>query len=314
MTRTRRGRAGWSAARLPTARRDLVRTLDEATARMARVSPDDSLTASEIADGLADFSRLRRVLTVGDMYWVASAMGAAALDASHDVPEISYTDAPGPLGLMAFESPLPPLDTRGYGAEPEVRGDIPLDAIAWQAGHDHIDVDLLVRTRHLPTPPPTGGSADALFPLAHFASRLPVSLDAEPVLLTEQSVTHDRSWTHILALLSAAWVMMMTPTVATRTTLDTSTGRTSPAEPGALQGRESVTIIDLRPLRHLTDPDAVGSGRTLRTRHLVRGHWTHQPHGPGGQLRRLQWVASYVRGPEGAPWRTTSDTVYAWRR
>lgn len=29
---------------------------------------------------------------------------------------------------------------------------------------------------------------------------------------------------------------------------------------------------------------------------LVRGHWTHQPHGPGGALRRLQWRQPHWRG------------------
>lgn len=29
---------------------------------------------------------------------------------------------------------------------------------------------------------------------------------------------------------------------------------------------------------------------------LVRGHWTHQPYGPGAQLRRLQWIQPYWRG------------------
>lgn len=54
-------------------------------------------------------------------------------------------------------------------------------------------------------------------------------------------------------------------------------------------------------------------GRRLTTRHVVRGHWTHQPHGPGRQLRRLQWIASYTRGPEGAPL-VERDAVYIWRR
>ena len=46
----------------------------------------------------------------------------------------------------------------------------------------------------------------------------------------------------------------------------------------------------------------------LTTRHVVRGHWTHQPYGPKRQLRRLQWVAPFIRGPQEAPFVGT-DTV-----
>ena len=33
----------------------------------------------------------------------------------------------------------------------------------------------------------------------------------------------------------------------------------------------------------------------------MRGHWTHQPYGPKRSLRRLQWVAPFIRGPQEAP-------------
>ena len=69
---------------------------------------------------------------------------------------------------------------------------------------------------------------------------------------------------------------------------------------------------DMRPMRQVhttTDP----TGRRLTTRHVVRGHWTHQPYGPARSLRRLQWVAPFIRGPEGAPFVGT-DTVTVWRR
>ena len=40
---------------------------------------------------------------------------------------------------------------------------------------------------------------------------------------------------------------------------------------------------------------------TPRVQWIVRGHWTHQPHGPGRALRRLQWIEPYWKGHEGAP-------------
>ena len=40
---------------------------------------------------------------------------------------------------------------------------------------------------------------------------------------------------------------------------------------------------------------------TLTVRQEVSGHFRLQPHGPGSTLRRLIWVAAYVRGPEDGP-------------
>jgi hypothetical protein len=38
-------------------------------------------------------------------------------------------------------------------------------------------------------------------------------------------------------------------------------------------------------------------GRKLGRRTEVRGHFRLQPHGPGGSLRRLKWIAPHMRGP-----------------
>jgi hypothetical protein len=40
-----------------------------------------------------------------------------------------------------------------------------------------------------------------------------------------------------------------------------------------------------------------GRGRALGRRTEVRGHFRLQPHGPGGSLRRLQWILPHMRGP-----------------
>ena len=87
-------------------------------------------------------------------------------------------------------------------------------------------------------------------------------------------------------------------------------GRGDPADSG-------VTVIDLHPhRRRLITPDKPdddgGPRRRLTTRHVVRGHWTHQPHGPAKSLRRLQWVDDYIRGPQDAPLSTRTH-VWAWR-
>lgn len=45
-----------------------------------------------------------------------------------------------------------------------------------------------------------------------------------------------------------------------------------------------------------------GRRSALRSvRWLVRGHWTHQAHGPEHSLRRLQWIEPYWKGADDAP-------------
>jgi hypothetical protein len=44
---------------------------------------------------------------------------------------------------------------------------------------------------------------------------------------------------------------------------------------------------------------------------MVRGHWTHQPHGPERSLRRLQWIGPYWKGREGAPINLRPHTIGA---
>lgn len=118
----------------------------------------------------------------------------------------------------------------------------------------------------------------------------------------------------VAAFLSSAWVLMDTPTVGHRRILNPHTTSSTSTQAGASSQRDAVTLVDLRPMRNIhADSTPQAEGRRLTTRHVVRGHWTHQPHGPGRQLRRLQWIASYTRGPDGAPL-VERDTVYIWRR
>lgn len=43
------------------------------------------------------------------------------------------------------------------------------------------------------------------------------------------------------------------------------------------------------------------AGADRSHRWIVRGHWRSQPYGPGRSLRRPTWIASHVKGPDGAP-------------
>lgn len=48
-------------------------------------------------------------------------------------------------------------------------------------------------------------------------------------------------------------------------------------------------------------------------RWIVRGHWRNQPFGPGRKQRRLQWIAPYIKGPEGTDV-VVPEEVQVWKR
>ena len=225
-------------------------------------------------------------------------------------------------GLIVCAEPLPPIETAtGHGGAARRRM-APVDAIAWARRADTIRVTLLARPEHTTRSAAHTQAEAAGFPMNPFlapvaAISLPTPLDLTGPAPDDAEIPAGE-WPAIVAVaafLSSAWVLMDTPTVGHRRILNPrpTTSSTS-TQAGASSQRDAVTLVDLRPMRNVrtaVEPEA--EGRRLTTRHVVRGHWTHQPHGHGRQLRRLQWIASYTRGPEGAPL-VERDAVYIWRR
>lgn len=326
MSRRRRGLV-WSAAGVPAARRALVRTLTGEAARLATL-PERARAVGLETEAVrlerlsADLERAGGHLRRASLYWVSADMGRVAMDASQDVPELGAQDCPTAEGLLAFEAPLPAWDTApagGLALRDRERTDVPhtepvpVDAVAWARTSDRLEAHLCCLTSRLPLPL-TGVPAPVLTPFFDVEMPVPMPLDGSVPAMGPEAVDASPQTTGLAALLSAVWVLMMTPTTATRSQLDGRTGRSASehTRPG-----DAVTVIDLRPVRTVTDPtdndDSTAPRRRLRHRHLVRGHWTHQPYGTGRQLRRLTWISSYIRGPADAPLADV-EAVYAWRR
>ncbi|WP_201292234.1 hypothetical protein [Actinomyces sp. zg296] len=264
-----------------------------------------------------------------ELFWVTGPMARLAMDASQDVPAILAADAPAAHGLMVFAEPLPPWDTTGTDglalrdgqrAGIPYHDPVPVDALSWaitapthpahaQAGAV-IRVELHTRPERLPLPL-LGHQCPFLVPFTTITQPIPAALDAGGTVLAPAGVVSASDHIGVLALLEAAWVLMSAPALATTAPAARARGHGN----GSRRGPCDVSVIDVRPARRARlEPDGATapSGRRLTTRHVVRGHWTHQPHGPGRALRRLQWVDDYLRGPDGAPI-TTRDHVWAWR-
>ena len=250
--------------------------------------------------------------------WVSSDMVSATLDAAGDVPSFEAVDVPA-AGLMGLASPLPPVDLqhplylRSSEGVTTFTDPVFVDALGWWMDSGRVHVVMFTRTPRLPNP--VYAVASPLTVVEKITVPTGIAFETmESRILTSGGVTGvsrqgTRMMLRVASWLGAAWVLMATPTVAAPRIMD---GRWGGQATGQTRPRDLVTVVDMRPMRQVhttTDP----TGRRLTTRHVVRGHWTHQPYGPGRKLRRLQWIAPFIRGPEGAPFVAT-DTVNVWRR
>lgn len=66
-----------------------------------------------------------------------------------------------------------------------------------------------------------------------------------------------------------------------------------------------ITIVHLRKTEYRALGTEEGSGQTLKWRTPVRKHFKRQPYGPGRRLRKIIVIMPYWRGPEDAPIRHT---------
>lgn len=302
--------------------------------RARRINEDGY--AADLDQAAAETLETAHCAEAATLFWVAAPMALLAMDASQDIPAINGADAPATTGLMVMAEPLPAWDTSAIGGlalRDGARTDIPhtkpveVDALTWHldphpSGVKALTIELMCRPGRLPFPIMGHQSTTFLVPFTRIRTLIPVSLDAARAVGPDGAPV-DPADIGILAWLQAAWTLMATPSL-TESTVVAGTGKPRTTRTNAAAGRghgaddDGVTVIDLHPQRRrLITDEADGAGdsprRRLTTRHVVRGHWTHQPHGPKQSLRRLQWIDDYIRGPQDAPL-TTRAHVWAWRR
>lgn len=292
--------------------------------------------AAEFTEASAATAEAAATVEAADLYWVAAPMARLAMDASQDIPAINGVDAPAQAGLMVMAEPLPSWDTTVIGglalrdgARTDVPHDeaVPVDALTWNldphpSGVRALTIELMCRPTRLPLPLLEYQSS-MLVPFTRLRTLIPASLDAAQAVGPDGAPV-DPAHVGVMAWLQAAWTLMATPSL-TETTVVAGTGKPRNTRTNDAVGRghddpaddDGVTVIDLHPRRRkLITPDDVDDGdgprRRLTSRHVVRGHWTHQPHGPQKSLRRLQWIDDYIRGPQDAPL-TIRTHVWAWR-
>lgn len=339
----RRGRraGAWSPPLVAAMARSLAREERREAGRLTALADrarriNETGYAAEFDQASAATAAVAATVETAALYWVATPMARLAMDASQDIPAINGVDAPAQAGLMVMAEPLPAWDTSvigGLALRDGPRTDVPhneavpVDALTWHlaphpSGVKALTIELMCRPTRLPLPL-LEHQSNWLVPFTRLRTLIPASLDAAQAVGPDGAPV-DPAHVGVMAWLQAAWTLMATPNL-TQATVVAGTGKprntTRPSDAGG-RGHDDpaaggVTVIDLHPQRRrlITDEDDAGGDgprRRLTTRHVVRGHWTHQPHGKGRALRRLQWVDDYIRGPQDAPL-TTRVHVWAWR-
>ena len=293
--------------------------------------------AAEFTEASAATAAVAATVEAAAQFWVDAPQARQEVDADPGVPALNGADAPAPAGLMVMAEPLPAWDTSvigGLALRDGARTDVPhneavpVDALTWNlaphpSGVKALTIELMCRPARLPLPLLEYQSS-WLVPFTRLRTLIPASLDAAQAVGPDGGPV-DPAHVGVMAWLQAAWTLMATPSL-TQATVVAGTGkpRTTRTNDAAGRGHDNpaddgVTVIDLHPQRRKLlntqdTADASGDGprRRLTSRHVVRGHWTHQPHGKGRALRRLQWVDDYIRGPQDAPLHTRAH-VWAWR-
>lgn len=251
---------------------------------------------------------------LSDFFWVTEAMSRVALDASTDMPGfIPEAEAPAPAGLMAFETSLPEVVPPNpmLAKDGTLVAAAKVDAIRWYRANGKFVIVPLCRIENFGDHPLNPDAPlQELFEVR--VSSASLTWDSFPGVEDGDAGATARA--AVVVLLGAAWHLMQQPTVATPQPRETTTGAPrGPRKPDEAPS-QVVTTVDLRTMRFVpTEKEPAETSRTYRHRWVVRGHWRNQTHGKNHEQRRLQWVPSFVKGPEGAPL-LASEKVMVWRR
>lgn len=316
-------RERWGALPWPGICRATMKALDQEAARCeewgrAAMRMGQREASAEFVETASQHREQVCHLTSAQRVWVSADMVAAALDAAGDVPSFEAVNVPA-AGFMGLAGHLPPvrlqhpLYLRGDEGVVTFTDPVLVDALGWWMDAGRVHVTMFTRTSRLPDP--VYAVAAPLTVVEKITVPVGIGFEGmESRIVVPGGVTGvSRQGTHMMirvaSWLGAAWVLMATPTVAAPRVMD---GRWGGVATDRTRSRDRVTVVEVRPMRqvHATTDS---TGRRLTTRHVVRGHWTHQPYGVGRSRRRLQWIAPFIRGPQEAPFVAT-ETVNVWRR
>lgn len=301
--------------------------------RVAQESAERNAASIRGGVGTLDDHRTWRAMELGlkaaDLYYADRDMVALAVDASTDVPDERQVKIPSPQGFLLLGRALPPLTVKLELAKNcSAIEDAKPTILAWsQAGgslyvqaYMHISQAEHVRRRLDISGVPYDEKAHICVmscSLDEGTGHVLVGEDRLDVDETRYSAVRmsanqgQSEMIHRLTRwLTVAWQLMSEPRVSETRILDAATGGIAAA--GDVTGPNAVRVVNVRPLAHKpTEPGEGDGGRVYSHRFIVRGHWRNQAVGTKRGERRLTWIPSHIKGPEGAPMKA-AQTVWHW--
>jgi hypothetical protein len=266
-----------------------------------------------------------RSLTLADLYYIDTDMAHLAVNAGQALPayRLHPEDLPARNGLMIWGTPI----TTGHEGG-EYTG-APLTAATWAVTGDGVQIRFWAEREHWLTFMAAGDPRGGLRTLTPAEVRLVRQLNPQPItcmnashlpfgkipgwLRTAPEQTDTMSpyelESHTRALdsleeaeraLVVSWLLLGQTLVREETVhaSKASLKRIARLDPALLTTTRYVQ------LRHRSlpaqDRTGEGTGRTLRHRFVVRGHWRNQYY-PSRKTNRPIWIDDHLKGPDGAP-------------
>lgn len=301
----------WDAFGVPWIAEELAKTermYQEAIDRSATVSAELKTHHSRpymklFADNMTD----------AELFWMSRTTLAVATDlATRDIPKTTFqeliatSDLP-PVGMMLWPKSLATFGWRSVdmmrSGQPAVQ--ITWDGIAWVYDDTHITTFLLSQMREQRKlgllsdmrPKTAPGKVDRFEKheltreIDRNSSLVELSIgpidDPELVGATPPTLT---------ATVVSLFALIGQQRIVTRTRVSTEKSKKS-----TRTARNDVTLVDI-----VRPPGVAATGSQSRDemafrRWFVRGHYRHQPYGPGNSLRKLIYVALHTAGHPDAP-------------
>lgn len=267
--------------------------------------PSASIRTGTGAENQPGLDALADHLRVGGLYWATAEMTALALSSGSQLAAARWAtaDRPTACGLLMFDGGVGHLDSHGAS--------IPVEGCVWGPYDGECLIWLLLSRRRLAQESQLQLVAEKIPPLIpSYGLTIPIGTDPVPMAEVDPAAPQP-----VVGALAASWLLMQQPTLVDHSHVqpDKSVRR---AYARRHRPDPEVTLVDLRSQyvpQNQGDGANEGNGQRYRHRWVVSGHWRNQPHGPGREQRRQQWIPSYVKGPDGAPLLST-ERVNVWRR
>ena len=246
------------------------------------------------ADRFCD--RMARASGTAELYWISAEFSALAVARGKKLPDLTITreEVPATSGLLVYAQPIMEIGADGSPAL--------VVAAGWTIVPDGVWLILYCQPEQLwPSLPREKLRADPgfLMPVAPGAG---IQFGRHELTEGFNELEGAGAWGTLLA----TWLMMAQPGVATVSEQLPDRKSVAKARRAGNPSPPSVKIVDVRPRPSRPRPDGEPTGtRVITKRSLVGmadgGFWRDQAYGPNWSLRRRQWIDSFVRGPDGAP-------------